>query len=466
MHNPLTDQTMKIEQANVVSSYSVIKGPMIEETYSVMATWDFDQSLRKNLNPTRNRALFGTKSHSWLRDAAKVLNHRFDPAGRDRALVALAKSGCELEEWKPLLLWHRTRQELLLEDFLIHWLFPTCYGGNAYHVRQDDLHAYFLSIGERGITVERAWSPTTLYRVLRALLKIACDFGLLKGGAEKQFATYRLPERSFIYLLHIMLDKYKTPSKVVHAVDWRMFLLLPSDVERELVRLHSAGKLQYEVLGGSARLSLPCKNAEEYAKRMVAVGPGDRCNAEYAEKPIEWTDPGSGEIRHAHAFVGELGFSRFTFAWASEDARGPNWILAHRKMFEAFGGAPLLTISGCLEQGTIKGHRYNPKNSPGSAEIADHDGTQSSQRFRKPKRRQLEPVRHQGSFYEPSDSFTADIPSRRSPKSTTRLHMWSIDSIVKLIRGSELHGLRDGRLRSATPSAHYHRSHLRRWNGN
>ena len=259
---------MTTDRTNIVSSYTIVKGSMIDETYEVLAGWDFSRSKKENLDRLRSGNSIEGKSGSWLRDVAKVLNRRFDPAGRDRALVALAKSGCGLEEWKPLLLWHMTLDEFLLKDFLVHWLFPVCYDSSAYYVRHEDLHTYFLNIGKRGGTTEHAWTSVTLHRVASGLLRMAADFGLLKGTVVKEFATYHLPERSFIYLLHVFLDEYKSPRKVINALDWRMFLLLPSDVERELLRLHQLRKLEYEVIGSVARLCLPCKSAEEYAESM------------------------------------------------------------------------------------------------------------------------------------------------------------------------------------------------------
>ena len=96
---------MKASRSNVASSFTVTKGSMIAETYAVFAAWDFAQSKRQNLDHLRAENYIGASSATWLRDVAKVLNRRFDPDGRDRSLVLLAKSGCDLEEWKPLLLW-------------------------------------------------------------------------------------------------------------------------------------------------------------------------------------------------------------------------------------------------------------------------------------------------------------------------------------------------------------------------
>jgi hypothetical protein len=255
-------------RANVASSFTIVKGAMIEETYAVFAAWDFARSKRENLDRLREENFIGATSATWLRDVAKVLNRRFEPDGRDRALVALAKNRCDLDEWKPLLLWHITRDEFLLRDFLQNWLFPA-YDAGTYRVRPGELHGYLRSIRRRGGMTEHAWTDTTLERVAAGLLKMAVDFGLLRGAVVKEFALYHLPERSFLYLLHALRDERQSPRKVVGAADWRMFLMRPSDVEHQLLTLHQFRKLDYQVAGSLVQLTLPCSSSSEYAERMV-----------------------------------------------------------------------------------------------------------------------------------------------------------------------------------------------------
>jgi len=118
--------------------------------------------------------------------------------------------------------------------------------------------------------VEHAWSETTLKRVAAGLLKIATDFGLLKGSVVKQFASYHLPEESFLYLLHAARDETTNPRKLVDSADWRMYLMRSADVERELLRLHQYRRVEYHVAGSLVELSLPCDSPGAYAERMGA----------------------------------------------------------------------------------------------------------------------------------------------------------------------------------------------------
>jgi hypothetical protein len=256
-------------RANVVSSFTVIKGAIIDETYAVFSAWDFQVSKRENLDRLRNTNFIGASSATWLRDIAKVLNRRFDTEGRDRPLVLLAKKGLGIEEWKPLLLWHLSRDEFLVRDFLETWLF-NAYEAGAFRVRPEEVESYLSEIGKRGAITEHAWSDQTKKRVAAGLLKMATDFGLLRGSVTKEFASYHLPEQSLMYLLHAMRDSELSPGKIVQSPAWRLFLVRPSDVEHEVLRLHQFHKLEYHVAGSIVQLDLPCASAHEYAERMVA----------------------------------------------------------------------------------------------------------------------------------------------------------------------------------------------------
>ena len=259
---------MVSSRASVVSSYTIIKGALIEETYAVFRGWDFGRSTESNLDLVRQTNSIGAKSASWLVDVYKVLHRRFEPAGRDRSLVELAQRGCSLEVWRPLLLWHMTRDEYLLRDFLVHWLFERFTDGTL-RVRAPDLWPYLRALHDQGLIVE-PWKDTTLKRVSSELLRIAVDFGLMRGSVAREFASYHLPDDAFVYLLHAMTERQPNAREVTHSKDWRMFMMSADDVERELFRLHQFRRLHYEAAGSIAQLALPCASAAEFAREMTA----------------------------------------------------------------------------------------------------------------------------------------------------------------------------------------------------
>jgi hypothetical protein len=253
----------------VVSSFTIIKGAMIEESMLALRSWDLSLDKPTNLKHIRERNDVGARSAAWLRDVVFVISRRFDPSDKDLALVTLAKGHCPMDVWTPILLWHVTRDEFLFRDFLLHGLFPVHESG-AIRVSTSDVLHYLSTFTGRGGTVEHAWSPKTTSRVAAGLLKMAADFGLLVGRTAKQFASYHLPEASFLYLLHAMSKDLPNPGRLIASPDWRMYFMAPDDVERRILDLHQFHRLEYHAAGSLAQLTLPCRSAREFAERMVA----------------------------------------------------------------------------------------------------------------------------------------------------------------------------------------------------
>ena len=98
------------ERAGVVSSYTG-KGALIDETWTACERWDFAVDATENVRRLRQENPFG-KTASWTADIAKMITRRINPI-RDRSLILLAQANCDRETWKPLLLWHITRDERL-----------------------------------------------------------------------------------------------------------------------------------------------------------------------------------------------------------------------------------------------------------------------------------------------------------------------------------------------------------------
>jgi hypothetical protein len=255
---------------DVVSSFTVIKGSMVAETYKVLAQWDFDLSKKANLDRLREENYIAASSATWLRDVAKVLNRRLDPAGRDRPLAILAQGGFPLDEWKPILLWHITRDEFLLRDFLINWLFDA-YERGLYRIAPDDLVEYLSTVRQRGGQIEHAWTNATTHRVAAGLLKLAADFGLLSGGTVKEFPRYHLPERSLTYLIRaILVHESGSAQRMLASPEWRMYLMSTDDLTNELLRLHQFRALQFEQAGSLVQLSLEVEAPLQFAEELVA----------------------------------------------------------------------------------------------------------------------------------------------------------------------------------------------------
>jgi len=99
---------------------------------------------------------------------------------------------------------------------------------------------------------------------------MAVDFGLMTGTVAREFLPYHLPEESFLYILHALAEREQNATRAVQSLDWRMYLMYPEDVERELFRLHQYRKVEYEVAGSLSQLKLPCGSLVEYAREQIS----------------------------------------------------------------------------------------------------------------------------------------------------------------------------------------------------
>jgi hypothetical protein len=260
------------DRAGVVSSFTIIKGALVAETYEAFRHWDFDKDREANIARLKETNVFGGKSANWIRDIGFVLNRRFDPNGRDRPLVRMAQEEVDLSIWRPALLWHMTRDEFLLRDFLVNWLAPRSAAG-MYKIRVDDVVSYLHEVESRGLTSHgKPWTLRTRRGVASGLLVMSADLGLLKGGrgAAKEFISHHLPDEAFLYVLHAIADMEPNRGEVIRSPEWQMYLYQPAEVEQEVLRLHQFRKVHYERAGSIVALSLPFESVAEYAESLCA----------------------------------------------------------------------------------------------------------------------------------------------------------------------------------------------------
>lgn len=149
------------------------------------------------------------------------------------------------------------------------------------------------------------------------------------------------------------------PGWALH-VDW-------AAVEKDIRDGHQLKRIWEEVAAGRTSHSNFFKYVKHRFARLLTATvtlrefrAGEYCEVDYAGDKIDWLDRRTGEIHQAHVFVGILCFSQKIFAVAHEDEKKANWLDAHRRMFEFYGGVPAVLVPDCLKNGVVKSHRYDP----------------------------------------------------------------------------------------------------------
>jgi transposase len=99
---------------------------------------------------------------------------------------------------------------------------------------------------------------------------------------------------------------------------------------------------------------------------------GEKLFVDYCGPTMDVVNPDTGEYRQAQVFVAVLGASNYTFACASWSQKQADWLHAHVKAFEFFGGVPELVVPDNLKSAVRKTHRYEPDINPSYQQLASH----------------------------------------------------------------------------------------------
>ncbi len=71
---------------------------------------------------------------------------------------------------------------------------------------------------------------------------------------------------------------------------------------------------------------------------------GEKLFVDYCGPTLPVINPDTGEVRHAQVFVSVLGASSYTYAEATWSQGLPDWIGAHVRAFEFYGGVPEVVV--------------------------------------------------------------------------------------------------------------------------
>jgi transposase len=119
-----------------------------------------------------------------------------------------------------------------------------------------------------------------------------------------------------------------------------------------------------------------CKRYREFKKsnklEMHKEHTGGEMEVDWAGSTIPYCDPKTGEVRDAYIFVAVLPASHYPFIRAYDNMRIANWIDAHVRSYDCFGGVPKVTIPDNAKTAVIKAHRFNPTLNRNYMAMADH----------------------------------------------------------------------------------------------
>ncbi len=99
---------------------------------------------------------------------------------------------------------------------------------------------------------------------------------------------------------------------------------------------------------------------------------GEEVEVDWAGTTMSYVNPKTGEIMDAYIFVAVLPASNYPFVYAYENMRKENWIDAHIKAYEWFGGVPRITIPDNTKTAVSKPDTVDPVLNKSYHELAKH----------------------------------------------------------------------------------------------
>jgi transposase len=101
---------------------------------------------------------------------------------------------------------------------------------------------------------------------------------------------------------------------------------------------------------------------------------GEKMFVDWAGATIPIYDRAGGATQAGHLFVSVLGASSYTYAEVTSDEQMENWLGAHMRAFEFYGGVPKLIVPDNTKTGVSRACRYDPDLNPTYQEMALHYG--------------------------------------------------------------------------------------------
>lgn len=240
------------------------------------------------------------------------------------------------------------------------------------------LDLYFDGISQRTISSSTGHSRNTVSEVVKRAKKLGLE-NLSDTMTNRWLEEFLFPEK-------------QASGKGYFPVEWEK-------VHKELQKKNvTLALLHYEYAaeareGGKIPYAYRtfCEQYGKYAKKYkltmpIRRKPGEIMEVDWAGSTLHLTDRSTGEPIPAYVFIATLPYSQLSYVEAFLDMKSPNWLSAHIRAFEYFGGVPETLVPDNLKTGVIKVQRVEPLLNEAYRELADYYRTVIvPSRVRKPK---------------------------------------------------------------------------------
>jgi len=196
-------------------------------------------------------------------------------------------------------------------------------------------------------------------RKIADLLRVAPNtVGFYRRRIDGETLTWKMIESldDLEFVSRLRLKRKRLAQKVMP--DWKLIyerLMTNKHLTLEVLHEEYKGILKERAYGYSQftfyyRKYLKKLNVSMKLRRY----PGEVTQVDFAGTRIPWKDPKTGKVQHAEIFVAVLPSSNYTFACAVSSQNSRDFITAHVKAFNFFGGVTECVIPDNLKSGVTR----------------------------------------------------------------------------------------------------------------
>lgn len=182
--------------------------------------------------------------------------------------------------------------------------------------------------------------------------------------AQEAGLTWPLPEEFDDTVLEAKLYHGPVPRKSARPSP--DLATIHQEIKRPGVTLYLLWLEYLEAHPEGYRYTQFCELYRRWAKKLHPCmrqrhRPGEKVFVDYSGKKPHLVDRRTGELIAVELFVGVLGASGYIYAEATASQSLPDWIGAHVRMLQYFGGSPAVFVPDNLKSGVTRACRYEPE---------------------------------------------------------------------------------------------------------
>ena len=251
----------QIRDNEVLSARISSKGPLIDESYSILRAYKIGSGIRY----LRDKVVHGQiLPHSSYHTRRTIWNHvyrRYFKHGNEWIVERLKEStneGKNSREFLSLAYLYYVLRDRFIFLFITDRLW-SIWKNKTIAISVNDVLDFLVDISDDFIEVTH-WRESTRKKLAQNTIRSLTAFEVLKGLKNKVIQQPSISDEAVFHLLCILWDEGNRGKQLIEAPDWHVFLFSEDNVSYMLNKLSMRGWIGFEKSGSTVMIDLKRKH--------------------------------------------------------------------------------------------------------------------------------------------------------------------------------------------------------------